>query len=365
MKVVVAHDFAETYGGAERIIAAALAVLPDAELWTIAGRESVAGRMGVPPERFHSLLGEGGITMRHYRKLAPIYPTLARRRALPEADVLLTSSYAFAHGFRTRNRAPQVCYCYSPLRFLWSMTEDYERRVAPGPVRRAAFRAVVAAMRRSDRRSAERVDTYVSESRHVADVVRRAYGRDSEVVYPPVDCDLFRPDPAGGHDGYHLFCGRLVEPYKKPGIVVEAFRSLPGERLVIAGDGPAYAELKRNAGPNVEFIGHLDDADLVPLMQRCAVTVFPSVDDFGLIPVEVMACGRPVLAFAGGGALETVAAGRTGEFFGEQSAATLVDALRAFDPEGYDPAAIRAHAEAWETPRFQRGILAQLERAVA
>jgi glycosyltransferase involved in cell wall biosynthesis len=354
LDVVIAHDFAETYGGAERIIAEAAAVLPGAPLWVIAGRRSVAERMGVG-ERFHSVLPQNEWLLRHYRLLAPAYPTLVARKRLPAADVLLTSSYAFAHGFRTENDAPQVCFCYSPLRFLWSMTDRYSQRWAGGGIRSRAFAGMVRYMRRVDRRAAARVTHYVAESRHVADQIRAAYGRESEVIHPPVDCSVFRPSAEEGHDGYYLFCGRLIEPYKRPGIVVEAFRSRP-ERLLVAGDGPAYAELKRAAGPNVEFVGHVDDGELVPLMQRCAATIFPSVDDFGLIPIEAAACGRPVLAFAGGGALETVAAGRTGEFFDVPTAPALSEALDRFDPDAYDTREIRAHAENWDVPRFQERI---------
>jgi glycosyltransferase involved in cell wall biosynthesis len=363
VKTVIAHDFTETYGGAERIIAAAAEVLPDAPFYSIVGRRSVADRMGVG-DRFHSILPESDALFERYRLLAPAYQALVRARRLPEADVLLTSSYAFAHGFRTRNDAPQVCYCYSPLRFLWSMTDDYAERWAGGPLRKRAFDAMVSVMRRADRRAARGVDRYVSESLYVADVVRRAYRVESEVIYPPVDCRKFHPSDEAGHDGYFLFSGRLVEPYKRPGIVVEAFRDLP-HRLVIAGDGPAYAELRERASDNVEFVGHVDDDELVPLMQRCAANVFPSIDDFGLIPVETMACGRPMLAFAGGGALETVVAGKTGEFFAEQSTAAVHAAVESFDPDAYDGAAIRAHAEYWDTPRFQAEILEAIEKTAA
>jgi glycosyltransferase involved in cell wall biosynthesis len=360
--VLIAHDFAETYGGAERIVAAAAEALPGAPFWTIAGRQSVAERMGVA-NRFHSLLPERELLLRHYRLLAPLYPSIVRNRRLPAADVLLTSSYAFAHGFKTENDAPQVCFCYSPLRFLWSMTERYADRWAPGGLRSRGFNAMVRHMRRADRKAAERVTKYVAESKYVADQIARVYGREADVIHPPVDASVFTPSKEEGHDGYYLFCGRLIEPYKRPGIVVEAFRSLP-HRLVVAGDGPAYAELRRNAPSNVEFVGHIDDEQLVPLMQRCAATIFPSVDDFGLIPIEVMACGRPVLAFAGGGALESVAAGKTGEFFREPTAFGLLEALQTFDPDGYDMREIRAHAEHWDVPRFQEQILrAVLEAA--
>ena len=353
-RVVIAHDFAETYGGAERILAAAAEVFPDAPVWTIAGRESVAARMGIA-DRFHSLLPERGDLLRHYRALAPFYPALVRLRSLPEADVLLTSSYAFAHGFRTRNDAPQVCYCYSPLRFAWSMTDEYADELMDGWLRLRAFRLLARGLRHVDRRAARRVAHYVAESHFVAEQVRRAYGRDSEVIHPPVDCKLFRPPSDRGHDGFYLLCGRLIEPYKRPGLVIDAFREIP-DRLVVAGDGPAYRELKERASSNVEFVGHLTDEDLVPLMQRCAATVFASVDDFGLIPVETMACGRPVVAFPGGGALETVVPGKTGEFFGHATARSLIETLQRFDPNSYDPAAIRSHAERWDVPRFQEAI---------
>ena len=362
-KVTIIHDFVETYGGAERIIAAAAAVLPDAPFWAIAGRRSVGERMGVG-DRFHTVLPESEAFLRHYRALAPAYPVLARLRRLPSADVLLSSSYAFAHHFRTANDAPHVCYCYSPLRFAWSMTDEYAGRWTSGRLTGRAFDLFAGAMRSADRRAASRVTHYVAESEYVADQLERAYGRRPEVIYPPVDCDLFRPPPDPGHEDYYLFAGRLVEPYKRPGIVIEAFRSF-GRRLVIAGDGPAYRELKAAAPANVEFVGHVGDDELVPLMQRCAATVFPSVDDFGLIPVEVMACGRPVLAFAGGGALETVVAGETGEFFGAQTAPALLEALEAFDPGAYDPAAIRAHAERWRVARFQEEILGAIRGAAA
>jgi glycosyltransferase involved in cell wall biosynthesis len=362
ISAVMAHDFTEAYGGAERIAAAIAELVPTTSFWSILGRRSVVERMGLA-DRARTLLPERELLLRHFRLLTPLYPALVRSRRLPEADVLVTSSYAFAHGFRTRNRAPQVCYCYSPLRFAWSMTEEYEGRWADGALRRRAFRGLATWMRAADRRAASRVTTYVAESRYVAEQISRFYGRQAEVVHPPVDTDLFRPE-GGGHDGYYLICGRLIEPYKRFGIAVEAFRELP-HRLLVAGDGPAYAELSARAGANVEFLGPLDDDQLVPVMRRAAATLFPSTDDFGLIPVESMACGRPVIAFAAGGALETVRAGETGEFFERPTVEAIRDAVERFDPDAYDPAAIRTHAEHWSLPRFRSELLEIIERTAA
>ncbi len=347
LAVTVAHDNLYWYGGGERVIATVTDHLPDSPFWTILGRRAVAERMGVA-DRVHFLLPESRPVLANYRRMAPLYPALLRARRLPEADVLLTSSFAFAHHFRTRNDAPQLCYCHSPLRFAWSMTDDYGVELGFG--RRLAG-AAAAAFRASDRRAGRRVTRYVVGSRYVADQLERFYGRRCDVIRPPVDCERFHPG-APGHDSYFLFCARLVEAYKKPSLVVEAFRELPEHRLVIAGEGPAMADLQRRATPNVEFVGQVDDDVLVPLMQRCSAVIFPSRDDFGLVPVEVMACGRPALAFAGGGALETVVAGKTGEFFAEQTAAAIRDAVRGFDPDAYDPAEIRAHAEYWRADRF-------------
>jgi glycosyltransferase involved in cell wall biosynthesis len=240
------------------------------------------------------------------------------------------------------------------------MTAEYRDQRAGSAPARLAFEGLAGAMRRADTAAARRVDRYLTQSPNVAGLIERAYHRTAEVIGAPVDCDLFRPADEEPED-FYLLCGRLVEPYKRMDIVLEAFASLPGERLVVAGDGPAMAQLRAIAPPNVEFRGHLADTELVPLMQRCKAAIFPSVDDFGLIPVEVAACGRPVLAYGAGGALYTVEAGVTGEYFGEQSAPALLAALRAFEPARYDPAAIRAHAMQWDAAAF-RGRLVETVR---
>jgi glycosyltransferase involved in cell wall biosynthesis len=362
-RVIIAHDNLYWYGGAERIAAAIATVFPSAPFWTFIGRNEVARRMGVA-DRYHSILPESSALLRGYRALAPAYPALALARRLPEADLLITSSFAFAHHLRTVNDAPQLCYCYSPLRAAWSMTEDYGRHSRGGSLGAGAAKLAARVARRVDRRASRRVTRYVAESGYVAAQISRFYQRQAEIIYPPVDTELFRPPEEPGHDDYFLFSGRLVEAYKRPTAVVEAFATLP-HRLVIAGDGPARAQLERIAGPNVEFVGHVGDADLVALMQRCAAVVFPSRDDFGLIPVEVMACGRPVLAYGAGGALETVVPGKTGELFDGQDPPTVREAVRAFDPDAYDPAEIRAHAERFGLDRFLAEIRSAAESVLA
>jgi glycosyltransferase involved in cell wall biosynthesis len=306
--------------------------------------------------RVTSLLPPRPRLLRHYRLATPLLPLAVAARPLPAADVLISSSYAFALRFRTRNRAPHLCYCHSPLRFAWTMTESYRSSWAGDGAQGAAFNALAAMMRRGDRRAAQRVDRFLAQSPYVADQVRRFYGREVESVGAPVDCERFRPaEPATEPDDYYLFCGRLIEPYKRARETVQAFAGRP-ERLVVAGDGPALTMLQGIATENVEFTGALTDSDLVPLMQRCRALIFPSQDDFGLLPVEVMACGRPVLAYAGGGARYTVVAGATGEFFSEQSPEAIADAVERFDPGAYDSERIRSHALRWDRRVFHQRL---------
>lgn len=356
-RVVIAHDFMETYGGAERVTEVMAKAFPGAPVVAILGRPEVARRMGVE-DRFRSLLPPRARVLEHYRLLAPFYGAFVDRVRLSDADVLLSSSYAFSHRMRTWNDAPRVCYCHSPLRFVWSMTDSYRQLWADGRFTGQAFDMLAARIRRRDRRAGRSIERYLTQSPYTADQILRFYGRPAEVIGAPVDCDQFSPS-GRAPDDYFLFCGRLIEPYKRVGMVIEVFRRL-GHRLVVAGDGPALDGLRRAAPPNVEFVGHAEDDELVELMQQCRAAVFPSRDDFGLIPVEVMACGRPVLAYAGGGSMYTSLPGVTGELFAEQTVESLELALRAFEPERYDSACIREHAMTWDISRFRDRLVREV-----
>jgi glycosyltransferase involved in cell wall biosynthesis len=361
-RVVIAHDFMETYGGAERVTEEMARAFPEAPVVAILGRRAVAARMGVE-HRFRSLLPARTRLLERYRLLAPLYGEVADRARLPDADVMLSSSYAFAHRMRTGNDAPRVCYCHSPLRFAWSMTGSYRRLWAGGRLAGPAFELLAAGLRRSDRRAARQVARYLTQSPFTAAQIERFYGLPAAVIGAPVDCGRFRPSGTPPED-FFLFCGRLIEPYKRVGVAIEAFRRL-GWRLVVAGDGPALEGLRRTAPPNVEFVGHVEDGTLVELMQRCRAAVFPSRDDFGLIPLEVMACGRPVLAHAGGGSMHTSVPGVTGELFEDQTVNSLEAALRAFEPEAYDPRRIREHALNWDSGRFRDRLVREVVEVAA
>jgi glycosyltransferase involved in cell wall biosynthesis len=354
-RVVIVHDFMETYGGAERVTEEIARAFPRAPVYAVLAREEVVRRMGLE-DRCHALLPARERLLRHYRLATPLLSFLGDIARLPAADVVITSSYAFAHHLRTRNSAPQICFCHSPMRFAWTMTDDYRSQWARGPARRLAFDAVTSLVRAQDRRAARRVSRFLAASPYTADQIEEFYGRSATIIGAPVAADRFRPAADGGHDDYFLFCGRLTEPYKRVLATVEAFRELPF-RLIIAGDGPARAAAEAQATANVEFLGAVGDDRLIPLMQRCTAAVFPSQDDFGLTPLEVMACGRPVLAYASGGANYTVKPGISGELFPDASADGIAEAVRSFRADAYEPATIRQHALNWDAPRFRQRIV--------
>jgi len=360
MRVLITHDFFETFGGAERVTAEIAAAFPEAPVYAILGRPSVAARMGIS-DRVHTVLPGSSRLFDHYRRLAPLYPRLVRSARLPEADVIVSSSYAYSHAFETPNRARKLCYCHGPLRHLWSQTREYASHMRGGTAARLAFNAYMGPARRADRAAADSTDAFITQSPFTAKLIERAYGRNSQVLPPPVDCDVFRPSYQAPDD-YFLFVGRLVEPYKRPSMVIDAFARMPHRRLLIAGDGPALAMLRERATPNVEFLGQLHDEDLVHAMQNCQAAIFPSVDDYGLVPLEINACGRPVLAVQAGGTLHTVKPGVTGQFLSEQSADAIVTAVEAFDSHRYDVGYIREHALERSSARFREEIRAAAER---
>jgi glycosyltransferase involved in cell wall biosynthesis len=234
---------------------------------------------------------------------------------------------------------------------VWDF-DAYAAQEALPPRLKAAIRPLIALLRRWDRKAAQRVDHFIAISRAVQDRIRRYYGRDSSVIYPPVNTDQLRP--AVDHDDYYLIVSRLV-PYRRIDLAVRAFNQL-GLRLLIAGSGRDRARLEALARDNVTFLGRVPDADLPELYARCRAYILPGEEDFGIAPVQAQAAGRPVIAFGAGGALDTVVEGETGVFFHEATPEALIEAARAFDPERVDPAACTANAERFAAHIFKRKL---------
>lgn len=368
-RVALVHDWLNQSGGAENVLEELVALFPAAPVYT-----SIYAPARMPPAYrawpihtsfMQRLPGIAG----HHQHYLPLYPLAFGRMDLSGYDLVVSNKSGFCHGVQTaRPQSPQravhVCYCLTPTRFLW-LYDQYREREQIGPGQDLALRPLLALLRRWDWAAAQRVDHFVAISRVVQERIRRIYGRASVVVHPPVDTDFFTPAPGPLRPGdYFLIVSRLI-PYKRIDLAVEAFKRLPHARLVIVGEGRDLAALQAQAGPNVQFLGRQSRERIRELLRGCKAFLFPGLEDFGIAPVEAMAVGRPVVAYGGGGALDTVVPGVTGELFAEQTAASLAQVLADFDPARYAAGDCRGQAERFNVAAFRRNLLDVLDRALA
>ncbi|MFN2459709.1 MAG: glycosyltransferase [Candidatus Velthaea sp.] len=355
-RVALVHDYLNQRGGAERVFAHIAAAYPDAPVFTSIYSERAAGDV-VARERVRtSFLQRLPLHDRYFRALAPLYPRAFESFDLREFDLVLSSTTAWAKGVLARAGAVHVCYINTVSRFAF----DYDRYVG-GFGAAALARPLVRRLIAWDKRAAQRPTRFIANSRNVAERVQRYYGRESAVLHCPVDVDRFTVGPGDGD--YYVVVSRLL-PYKRIDRAVEAC-ALAGVPLHVAGTGPAESVLRaRAAGTATTFHGYLADAELNALIGRARAVILPGEEDFGLVPLEAAAAGRPTIALRAGGALETIVEGETGAFFDEPSAASLAAALRAFDPARYRRGRLRAHAEEFAPPRFVARLRALVDETV-
>lgn len=363
-----------TYRGGEKALESLCRLYPDADLFTFvhdpAQLPASINRRRITTSMLQRIPG----ATRRYPSLLPLMPLAARRLDLRGYDLVISSDAAVIKGVRTEPHQLHVCYCYSPPRYAWDLQDEYLRdRSRPG---RLAARGLLRAIRRFDAGAARGVDRFIAISQTVADRIQRHYHRPAPVVYPPVDVEQFQP--AGEVGDHYLLAGQLVA-YKRPDLAVAAFAQL-GLPLRVVGDGPLLERLRRDAPPNVRFLGRVDDGAMRREMACCRALVFPGEEDFGIVPVEAMACGRPVIALARGGATETVVGpvvgessssrdleGATGLFFRHDEPASLAAAVRRFEEveQAFDPEVCRSRATLFAEPRFRRKFDNRIQRWVA
>jgi glycosyltransferase involved in cell wall biosynthesis len=351
-RVALVHDWLNQVGGAENVLELLVGMHPGAPVYT-----SMYAPELMPPGyrswdiRTTFMQRLPGVT-RHHQAYMPVYPLAFSQMNLAGRDLILSNKSGFCHGVATPNGALHVCYCLAPTRFLWQYDAYREREGLPGPAD-LALRPLVAALRRWDYAAAQRVHHFVAISTEIQERIRRFYNRESRIIFPPVN--IVRFVPCGDFpDDYFLAGGRLI-PYKRLDLAVEACSQL-GIKLLVYGEGRDRARLETLAGPTVRFLGRVSWDDLVCLFQRARAFIFPGREDFGIAPLEAQAAGRPVIAYAQGGVLDTVLPGRTGEFFAEQTVESLKAVLGCFNPAAYDPAVCRANAEGFGPQRFEREL---------
>jgi len=348
MRVALVYDRVNKIGGAERVLEALHEIFPDAPLYTAVYNPKTAPwaeKFNVIP----SFLNKFPFAKRSHEVYPWLTPLAFESFDFSEFEVVISVTSEAAKGIITKPKTFHICYCLTPTRYLWSGYEDY----FSNKIFRFLTRPVVSHLRHWDKIAAQRPDVFIAISKNVAQRIKKYYGRDSEVIYPSVDTEKWRMESGEWRIGeYFLVVSRLV-PYKKVDIAIQAFNKL-GLPLKIVGIGREMGRLKRMAKKNIEFLGQLTDFQLLSYYQRCQAVIFPQEEDFGLVPLEAQACGKPVIAYRGGGALETVIESKTGEFFEKQTSESLEVAVKSFKPEKFKPEDCRRNAERFSQEIFKK-----------
>lgn len=363
MKVALVHDWLTGMRGGEKCLECFCELFPQADLYTLIHTRGSCSpaieSMRITRSFVDSLPGKD----RYYRHMLPLFPVAIERFILKDYDLILSSSHCVAKGIIPGPNSVHVSYVHSPMRYVWDMYDDYF-----GPDKVSAAVAMIVPffatyLRTWDVASSARVDHFIANSGHVAKRIEKFYRRQARVIHPPVDLSRFNPAPEIGD--YYLMVSAFA-PYKRVDLAIEAFGEL-GYPLKIVGTGQEDARLRRLARPNIEFLGWQPDEALPGLYARCKAFIFPGEEDFGITPLEAMASGRPVIAYAKGGALETVRGDEqedpTGVFFAAQTREDLIRAVQRFEEQmgRFDPERIRRHAASWSRERFMQDMRSTLE----
>jgi glycosyltransferase involved in cell wall biosynthesis len=349
MRVAVVHDWLNGMRGGEKVLEAILELYPDATIYTLFHERGKVSPVIESHRIVTSWLNQIPGVYRFYRHLLPLFPAAAGSLDLRGFDLVISSSHAVAKGVRT-GPATHICYCHTPMRYIWDAEEDY----AFNGLQRAAMKLLRGRLRRWDCETAQRVDKFITNSRFVQKRIRDYYGRDSEVIYPPVNTRFFMPQAGVEREEFYLAAGALVR-YKRIDLVVEAFNRL-GHALVVAGSGPELGGLRKIAGPNIAFRGAVTDEELRRLYRHARAVVLAAREDFGMVAVEAQSCGCPVIAFAGGGLAEAVRDGISGVLFAEQHVDDIVHAVRRFEGMTWTLERVRQQVEVFSREKFQDGI---------
>jgi glycosyltransferase involved in cell wall biosynthesis len=359
MRVALVHDFLLDLRGAERVFAAICDAWPGADVFTaVYDERGTEGRFASRDPQA-SFLQRLRPSARTFRPLLPLYPHAIESLDLRGYDVVVSSSSAWAHGVLVDPGAVHVCYCHNPFRYAWSEREA--TLAARNPLTRPALRVLLSRWRQWDSIAAQRVDAYVANSAITAARLRRYFGREAEVLHPPVELGRFAPGPVGAH---YLVLAELMA-HKRIDVAIRAFNALR-RPLVVVGDGPQWRQLRRLAGPTVRLTGRLEDAEVADLLRSARALVVTAEEEFGIAAVESLASGRPVIALRSGGVLETVREGMTGAFYDDgDDPLALADAVARFDPALVDPAECVAAARRFGVERFQERLRAIVAETVA
>jgi glycosyltransferase involved in cell wall biosynthesis len=353
MKVALVHDYLTQYGGAERVLAALCELFPRAPIYTLVYNEELTG--GAFGKRIirTSFIQKMPFSKKNHRLFSPLMPLAIEQFDLSYYDLVISDSSGYAKGIIAKPGTYHLDYCHTPLRYAWDDSHKYLEEFGFPKLLKSIIPFFISYLRIWDREASSRVDKFIANSEFVKDRIKKYYSRDSLVLNPPVDAARF--NVSADVDDYFLMVGRLVA-YKRFDLAVSVFNEL-GWKLKIIGDGPERKRLEKMAKSNIEFVGLVSDSTLPKYYSRARALIFPQEEDFGIVPLESMASGRPVIAFRGGGALETIGENSTGRFFDFQTVSSLYDAVRDFKESYFDSQYIRGHALKYDKSVFKQKFM--------
>jgi glycosyltransferase involved in cell wall biosynthesis len=371
-RVAVVHEWLDTYAGSERVVREILTLYPDADLFAVVDFLNPEDRAKLFNKQAKtSFIQRLPFAAKKFRAYLPLMPVAVEQFDMSAYDLVISSSHAVAKGILTGPDQTHICYCHTPIRYAWDLQHQYLREagISKG-LKSLVARVMLHYIRLWDVRTATGVDQFVANSSYIARRIRKIYGRDAAIIHPPVDIEAFTL--VTEKEDFYVTASRMV-PYKRMDLIVEAFAQMPDKRLVVLGDGPEMPKLKALAGPNVTLLGYQDDLVLRDHLQRARAFVFAAEEDFGILPVEALACGTPVIAYGRGGARDSIVgydagalagpddpevAAPTGVFFHEQTAAAIAGAIAEFESIRIDPLTCRARAEYFAAQRFRTAFAA-------
>jgi glycosyltransferase involved in cell wall biosynthesis len=352
-KVALIHDWLTGMRGGEKVLEVLCEIFPEADVYTLV---HIPGQVSPMIERhkiYTSFLQKIPGAGENYRYFLPLMPRAIERFDFSSYDALISTSHCVAKAAIPGPHAKHWSYCHTPMRYIWDQYDQYFGPGRSNVVTRSVMRMIRPSLQKWDVATVPRVHHFLANSQNVRERIQRIYHRDAQVIYPPVDVEYYaQRNGASGETPppFYLIVSALA-PYKRIDLAVKAFNHLK-KQLLIIGDGPEYERLRDLARPNIHFAGWLPKEQLRWHYAHCQALIFPGEEDFGIVPLEAMAAGRPVVAYRKGGALETVVEGKTGVFFDHQTPEDLLSALETIEPQHFDPDAIRRHTEAFSRPRF-------------
>jgi glycosyltransferase involved in cell wall biosynthesis len=356
LKKALISDWYYVNGGAEKVIHSINSIWNDFEHFALIDFLNEEDRKFIlnGKKAKTSFIQKLPTVKKNHRKFLQLFPIAIEQFDLTDYDLIISSSSAVAKGIKVNKNQLHICYCHSPMRYAWDLREQYLKDAGLTKGLKGFYaKSVLDKIQKWDLSNSENVDYFIANSKHIAQRIKKTYNKDSVVIYPPVDVDFFGLEET--KEDYYLTASRMVA-YKKTQLIVEAFNELPHLKLIVAGEGPELEKLQKIAKNNIQFVGYVENKKLRSLMQKAKAFIFAAEEDFGIIPVEVQACGTPVIALSKGGTLETVVENQTGIFFDEQTAEKIKEAIIHFGTKNFEPKIIREHAIKFSKQRFENEI---------